>query len=134
MGAEGTALGEEIDEPGVLLGIISGAGVHHPQAEALHLLRQEAPVVQSAVGRGVGGQPRRLAQRVHWVGQDHEQSAEPGLPGLLRELLYQRAVGGELGHADILHAAAHRWDGFRGGEDEHVAVKKLVFRYCLYFR
>ena len=91
-------------------------------------------MVQRPVRPGVGGPPDRPAQGVHRVAEDDEQPPEARLPRLAGEMLRQGAVGLQLGHAHVRHAAAHRRDGPGGGEEEHVAVEERALGHGLHLR
>ena len=125
VGAEGAALGEKAGEFLVPLGVIGRPGVHHPQAEALDLLRPQALAVPHAVLVLVALQIGGLGQGVHRVGHGAPQALIVGFPGHAGIVLDDAGVGLELGHAHVLHLGANRGDALGGHKDEQVPVEQL---------
>ena len=126
VGAEAASVCEKIRKSLVLFCVVGRPGVHHPQAEAPDLVREQSLTVQDARLVPVALQQHRPAQGIHRVADHAEQALIPGRPGLFRVQCRQLPVQLILGHAHV--SLFHRRVRHEPGraEQEHVSRKQLL--------
>ena len=126
MGAEAAAVREVLRKTGIPFSIVGRPSVHHPQAEALHLVGKQASAIQDSIFIPVALQQHRPAQGIHRIADHAKQALIPGRPGLFRVQRRQVPVQLVLSHAHV--SVFHRRIRHEPGraEQEYISIKQLL--------
>ena len=112
----------------VLLRAPAGARLHHAEAEALHLLRQQAAAVKFPGGVAVAFAENGAGQRIDGVGDLAEQTGKVRFARHGCIAAQYGAVFFVLRQPHVRHAGADGRHAARGREQQQVAVEQRVLR------